>query len=379
MSFIRSSFRAVHGHRETGFLHIAAESTRTRSDLSKALSADRLVQTGPERSEGRSIVVMLNENRKRATRFVVKAALVIASLVCEQSSSPRALAAAPGDIDLKPITVTPAVLSPGQRPNIEARVGQAPGGTDAYVVVNVIATVTRPDHRTRSWNWAKIKISRDAARTITVPKEYDTSAAGTYRVEVLVYSGDMKRRLAKRSHTFDVVERLPKEIRGKKGPTEAREGVTIDTAGQEKTRTYMGLGVYGNALNPAGGGMVLLWPSKHVGIEGIYTTGEFTSSEGRLIVKIDRSQKYSFYGGIGYIHVTTEKDIIGVATRFSDSGVSGVVGVEVALGKKVLLHVEASTARIELEQIVTSGAQTVKASVKYAPVSIGIGLVLVVF
>ena len=141
----------------------------------------------------------------------------------------------------------------------------------------------------------------------------------------------------------------------------------------------MGLGIYGNALNPAGGGMVLLWPSKYVGLEGIYSTGEFTSYEGRLLAKIDRSQKLSFYGGIGYIQVTTEKDIIGVETRFSDSGVSGVVGVQAALGDKVLLHVEVSAARIELEQTVTSGAQTVKASVKYAPVTIGIGLVLMVF
>ena len=347
--------------------------------MSKADHADRLVQTGPERSEGGSTVVMPNENRKRTTRSVIRTALVIASLVCVQSPSPRAFAASPGGIDLKPITVTPALLSPGQHPNIEARLVRAPGGTDAYVVVNVIATVTQPDNRTRSWNWKKIKISRAAARTITVPKEYDTSAAGTYRVEVLVYSGDMKHRLAKRSHTFDVVERRQSEKSGQKGPTKAREGATTDTAGQERTRTYMGLGIYGNALNPAGGGMVLLWPSKYVGLEGIYSTGEFTSYEGRLLAKIDRSQKLSFYGGIGYIQVTTEKDIIGVETRFSDSGVSGVVGVQAALGDKVLLHVEVSAARIELEQTVTSGAQTVKASVKYAPVTIGIGLVLMVF
>jgi hypothetical protein len=89
---------------------------------------------------------------------------------------------------------------------------------------------------------------------------------------------------------------------------------------------------------------------------GDIETGEFTSYEGRLIVKIDWSQVYGFYGGVGYIRVMTEKEVIGVATRFSDSGVSGVVGVEAALGKKVLLYVEASTARIELEQIVTSGA-----------------------
>jgi hypothetical protein len=323
---------------------------------------------------------MSNENMKRTTRSVIRGALVIASLACcVWSPSPCAFAASPGGIDLKPITVTPALLSPGQHPNIDARLVRAPSGTDAYVVVNVIATVTQPDNRTRSWNWKKIKISRAAARTITVPKEYDTSAAGTYRVEVLVYSGDMKHRLAKRSHTFDVVERRQSEKSGKQAPARAREGAAIDMAAQERPRTYLGLGIYGNALNPAGGGMVLLWPSKYVGLEGIYSTGEFTSYEGRLLAKTDLSKKYSLYGGIGYIQVTTKKDIIGVTTRFSDSGVSGVAGVEAALGNKVRLHLEVSAARIELEQTVTSGAQTVKASVEYAPVTIGIGLVLMVF
>jgi hypothetical protein len=162
---------------------------------------------------------------------------------------------------------------------------------------------------------------------------------------------------------------------GKKKPSEAREGIKM----QEEKHAYMGLGLYGNTLNPAGGGMVLLWPSKHVGLEGIYTIGEFTSYEGRLIARVRLSDVYGLYGGIGYIHVTTDKDVLGVETRFSDSGVSGVVGVEAALGQKVRLHVELSAARIELEQIVTSGAQTVKASVEYAPVTIGIGLVLMVF
>ena len=303
--------------------------------------------------------------------------LVLASFACcALSTASAAFAVPPGDIDLGQITVTPARLSPGQYPNIEVRVGQSPGAAAAPVVVNVIAVVTQPDNRSRSWNWKKVKVSKDTGRTITVPKEYETSIVGTYRVEILVYSEDMKRRIARRTRTFDVSDPLAS---GKKGTSEGGKGTVVDASGQGRKRTYLGLGLYGNALNPAGGGMVLLWPSKYVGIEGIYSVGDFTSYEGRLIGKIDLTQVYSVYGGIGYIHVTKDESIIGVQTRFSDSGVSGVVGVEAALGKRMFLYVEATAARIELEQNVTSGAQTVKATVEYAPVSIGIGLVMTIF
>jgi hypothetical protein len=320
---------------------------------------------------------MTSGHRKRITRASIRIVLVVVALVCyAQSFVPRAFAATPGGIDLRSITVTPERLSAGQQPNIEVRVKQASGGTASSVMVNIIATVTRPDHRVRTWRWGKVTLTRDAVRTIAIPKEYDTSASGTYRVEILVYSSDMKRRLARQSSTFEVIGPQQVEIPGKKKkPSETREGIKT----QEEKHAYMGLGLYGNTLNPAGGGMVLLWPSKHVGLEGIYTIGEFTSYEGRLIARVKLSDVYGLYGGIGYIHVTTDKNILGVETQFSDSGVSGVVGVEAALGRKVRLHVELSTARIELEEIVTSGAQTVKASVEYAPVTIGIGLVLMVF
>jgi hypothetical protein len=322
---------------------------------------------------------MLLETMKRKIISVTRTAFLVVSLACYiQSSAPRAIAAAPGEIDLRAITVTPGRLSPGQHPEIETRIGQVPGGTASSIVVSIIATITRPDHQAKSWNWGKIVVSRGSVRTITVPKEYDTSAAGTYRVEILVYSDDMKHRLARRSHTFDVVERRPSEA-GKKTTSEARELGAGKTAVPEQKRPTMEMGLYGNALNTAAGGMVLLWPSKYAGFEGIYATGVFTTYEGRFLVRTDRSQGYNIYGGIGFIHVTAEKKVIGVTTRFSDSGASGVVGVEVEISKKAFLHVEASTARIKLEQIVANGAQTVKASVKYAPVTVGIGLVMMVF
>jgi hypothetical protein len=307
--------------------------------------------------------------RATTTRTIVSAIkAVLLTALCAGSvlsSDPCALAATPGEVDLMAITVTPGRLSPGQHPVIETQVGQSPGGSASSIVVNIIAIVTRPDNQTRSWNWEKIMLPKGSLRTITVPKEFNTSAAGTYRAEILIYSNDMKKRLARRTQTFEVAERRTSE--------------DVGTAVPDKKRSTVGVGLYGNTLNPAAGGMVLCWPSNYVGIEGIYASGEFTSYEGRLLVRTDRSQGYNFYGGIGYIHVGVEKEVIGVVTRFSDSGVSGAVGVEANIGNKVRLYVEASAASIALDQIVTSGPQTVKATVKYAPVTVGIGLVMLLF
>jgi hypothetical protein len=55
------------------------------------------------------------------------------------------------------------------------------------------------------------------------------------------------------------------------------------------------------------------------------------------------------------------------------------VGVEVPLGRRVYGYLEVSGAKIDLHETVTNGAQTVEASVKYAPVTIGAGIVFYLF
>ena len=311
---------------------------------------------------------MFKENKQRSTPAALWIAVIIVLLECSVLHVvPDVYAASSDVVDLGPITVTPDLLSKGQYPNIETRVSKAPKAAGEHVVVNIIAVVTQPDNRVKSWNWKKVRISRGAARLVTIPKEYDTSIAGTYRVEVNVYSNDMKRRYASRSRSFTVSKE------------EKKKGAAIGPAGAERERVNAGLGIYGNALNPAGGATLFLWPSRYIGVQGIYSTGVFNSYEGRLLVKGDLSSKYSIYGGIGYIHVMAEKDVIGVTTRFEDGGMSGVVGMEVSLGKKVFLYIESSAAKIDLEQTVTNGPQTVNATVKYAPVTIGISLVMAIF
>ena len=309
------------------------------------------------------------------TRTKMKVVSIFSVLfLAAQSFISTALAASPG-VNLGSIRIAPKTVSAGQYPTMEALLSldrKARGKVDA---VTIIAIVTQPDQRVRSWNWKKVRLASDAPRTISVPKEFDTSLAGTYRVEIVVYSDDMKRRLGRRVSQFDVIGRESIEQR----PSGAAKVRAVDTAKQDRRHAYVGLGLYGNALNPAAGGTLLLWPSRYVGMQGIYSTGEFTSSEGRLLVKFEGSPTFSFYGGVGYMQVMTEKDIIGVTTRFEDGGISGVLGIEAALGKKVFLYLEASTARIDLKQTVTNNTQTVTATVKYAPVTVGMSIVMTLF
>lgn len=322
----------------------------------------------------------MHEKKRRMTRIFIRTAVaVVLLLLYAQHLFADEPGAASRDVDLGPVIVAPARLLPGQFPNIEARVDLAPGRRRKDVVVSIIAVITQPDHRTKSWSWQKVRISRSTPRTVTIPKEYDTSTAGTYRVEILVYSGDMNHRIVSRFRQFEVVGRQSIEKAGRTGPSGGREGATGETAKQEPKRSSVGLGIYGNALNPAAGGTLFLWPSKYVGVQGLISTGEFASYEGRLLVKTEWSPGYALYGGAGYLHVRTEKDVIGVATRFEDGGLSGVLGLEVGLGETARLYIEASAARIELERMVSNGARTVKASVRYAPVTIGVSLVVMVF
>jgi len=126
---------------------------------------------------------------------------------------------------------------------------------------------------------------------------------------------------------------------------------------------------------------MLLWPFKHVGLQASYTGGSFTIAEGRILARYPFSSGITPYLGAGYVNVTTERsvEIIGIKTRFQDSGVSGVIGVEVPLGKSVFGSVEISGASINLKKEVASGSITGTASVKYAPVTIGINVVYFLF
>jgi outer membrane protein W len=79
--------------------------------------------------------------------------------------------------------------------------------------------------------------------------------------------------------------------------------------------------------------------------------------------------------------VSTERtvEVVGEKATFRDSGISGAVGVEIPLGKNTVGYAEISGADIDLKKDVTSGGTSGTASVKYAPVTVGLGIVWYLF
>ena len=281
-----------------------------------------------------------------------------------------ALSATAAPVVVGPIQVTPKTTLIGQHPRITAEVKRTTlGAPQQSIVVNVIAVVVFPDNKTKSWTWKNVALARGAAKEFSPPDDYDVKLAGKYKIEFHVYSADMRHRFGTRSTTFSVIPPSPPKV---PAPAEAPPHRVAE-------RNSFGVGVYGNMLNPAGGATLMLWPFRNIGIQGTYTVGTFTSYEARLLAKLDLSPRYHPYVGVGYLSVSKETDIIGITTKFRDKSVSGVIGVEIPLGRSTFGYVEVSGNAINLQKMVTNGTQTVKSTVEYTPVTIGIGIVYYLF
>jgi hypothetical protein len=309
--------------------------------------------------------------RKRASGFILTSCLLLLHLLGSAS-----FAAATAPVAVEAIQVMPSATMPGAYPDITASIIMKSADS---LQINIVAVVTRPDYVTKSWQWKKVSLAPGEIKSLTLPKEYDIRLIGVYKVEFVIYSSDMQRRLSALSRTFTVSDQPP----GKSAPQQDQKGPAVETAAQktrhEQERSYLGAGVYANALNPAGGATVLVWPTKNVGLQASYTLGTFTSYEGRLLAKMELSSGFNPYLGAGYLHVSKTSNVIGISTTFTDSTVSGVAGIEVPLGKKMRAYLEVSGAKIDLQKIVTDGSRTVSATVDYSPVSIGAGLVYSIF
>jgi hypothetical protein len=289
--------------------------------------------------------------------------------------------AAAGPAVVSEIQVAPDALSPGVRPDIIANVKRASSGRTAELLqINIIAVLTRPDHITKSWHWEKITLAPGESRLFSVPKEYETGVAGIYKIEVVIYSDDMRRRLNGLSRTFTVSGRPRSFSGGTKLPAERQEPVSgSERFPGARERAAAGIGIYADALNRTEGATLLVWPFKRTGLQVNFMRGTFTSYEGRLLVTFRRSPGFHLYAGAGYLHVSKTCDVIGVRTSFTDSGVSGVLGIEIPVSKKTLGYLDVSAAKIDLKKVVTTGYRTVSATVGYEPVTIGAGLIFQLF
>jgi hypothetical protein len=292
-------------------------------------------------------------------------------------------AAYAGTVVVQSIQISPAETLIGKYPEIIGAVKANGGKTpDEIMEITVIASLVRPDNVVKSWTWKKISIKAGEARGFSIPKEYDVNLKGVYKVDFSVYSQDM-RPLNKLSKSFNVADQSLTPVL--KAPQEPAKGETETSFGKAYSRQVddqrVGFGAYVNTVNTAGGATILLWPSKYVGFQGSYTVGNFTTTEARLLARLPVSSGFNPYFGLGYVNVTTERtvDVVNIKATFKDSGVSGVIGVEVPLGKRVFGYVEISGAAIDLKKEVSNGAQSGTAEVKYSPVTVGFSIVYFAF
>jgi hypothetical protein len=288
-------------------------------------------------------------------------------------------AALAGPVEVQSIQIAPAETKIGVYPDIigSVKVNKISGPGD-ILEITVIAAVFRPDHVMKSWVWKNVTMKAGEVRKFAIPKEYAVTLAGSYKVDFNVYTKDMKpiNRLSKSFVVIDLKTITPKkELVGTAALSPGQAFV------QAAEYQHFGVGLYANTLNTSGGATAFLWPLKYVGIEGSYTVGTFTITEGRLLGRYPLSSWINAYAGIGYLSVSTERtvDVIGVKAKFKDSGVSGVIGAEIQLNKSIYGYVELSAANIDLKQNVTNGVLTATASVDYAPVTVGIGIVYYLF
>jgi hypothetical protein len=308
---------------------------------------------------------------------------IILNLVLCMLVSGAAHSAFAGPVEIQSIQIIPSETTVGTYPDITGSVTATRSlRRGKTIVITVIAVVVQPDHIVKSWTWKNERMRTGDVRSFSVPKKYKIKLAGTYKVDFNVYSKDMLP-LHRLSKTFIAVERrLPPT----KKTTAKKERARIKaTSRQETTRQaeipYFAVGLYADTLHNAGGATMLLWPFKYVGLQASYSVGSFAIAEGRLLARLPLSSGITPYLGAGYLNVTTNRAIenIGIKARFQNSGSSGVIGLEVPLGKNVLGSVEISSASIKFKKEVVSGSITGTASVKYAPVTIGINIVYFLF
>jgi len=292
-------------------------------------------------------------------------------------------AAFPGTVVVQSIQIVPVETTAGNHPEIIGTIkANSARASEETIDINVIATLARPDNTVKSWIWKKIRIKAGEAKGFSIPKEYDVKLGGVYRLDFGVYSEDM-RPLNRLTKNFSVVDPLRPRV----GAT-SREIVTgraspssRNSTGRPTDDRHIAVGVYANAVNSAGGATLLLWPHKYVGLQGSYTMGTFSTAEVRVLARFPLSERFNPYLGVGYASVTAERtvDIIGLKTTFRDTGVSGAIGIEIPLSKRISGYVEISGAAIDLKKEVTNGVQKGTATVKYSPLTAGFSIMYFLF
>ncbi len=280
-----------------------------------------------------------------------------------------------GPVEVQSIQVVPAESTVGRHPEITGSIRASKKlARGEAVQITVIAVVVRPDRIMRSWTWKNIRMRSGDIRSFVIPKEYEMKLAGTYRVDFNVYSRDMlpMHRLSK---TFVAVDRAFPPTKAIT-PLPEDNKKPVEPAARQAENPHFGAGLYADTLHSSGGATMFLRPFKYLGLQATYTGGSFTIAEGRILARFPFSSGITPYLGAGFVNVSTERsvEIIDIKTRFEDSGMSGVIGVEIPLGKRGFGSFEISGSSIDLKKEVSNGSITGTASVDYSPVTFGVSI-----
>lgn len=279
-----------------------------------------------------------------------------------------------GPVEIQSIQIAPVETTTGKYPKITCSIkANAVPASGKAMEINVIASIALPNNIVKSWTWKNISMRSGETRNFSMPKEYDIRLAGVYKVDFNVYTKDM-RPLHRLSKSFVVVD-------AKQPVTTSMNKTGVGTNSASTAFHHVGFGGYVNTVNTAGGATMLLWPNKYVGIQGSYSVGNFTTAEGRLLIRFPNSTGFNPYVGVGYMSVSTERMVEGLGTKatFRDSGVSGAIGTEIPLSKNLVGYAEISGANIDLKKEMDIGGTPGIASVKYSPVTVGLSIVWYLF
>lgn len=322
------------------------------------------------------------------------------------------------DADVYSISIIPDTATVGVYSEITGYIqnkSSRQGKNEDKAFFSVRAVVSLPDKSQKVWWWGNVNFLPNQKKAYPLVKSYDISKPGAYKIEYSVYSTTKTHLISFLSKTFIVNEAVVKAppvstAKGTAAPVKAATTSSTIAApkpvvvsktetpklqprktvvGQPPTtpaaRRYIGIGGHANTLNFSGGPTLLLWPLKNLAIQGSYGWGTFTSYEIRGFYRFNVSPILKPYLGAGYLHAEREYKVTSSGNTLIEGAIRGnsytvFGGVEVSLIKdRLALYVDVSGTPLKLEDEVMIGANKVKVSVDYSPVTVGTGLVFYIW
>lgn len=323
------------------------------------------------------------------------------------------------DADVYSISIIPDTATVGAHPEIIGYIqnkSSPHGKNENKAFFSVRAAVSLPNKSQKVWWWDNVSFLPSQKKSYSLVKSYDISKPGAYKIEYSIYNTTKTRLISSLSKTFlvkDAVVKAPPPVSTAKGTAEPVKTVTTPytvaapkpvvvsktetpklpprktVVSQPPTtpaaRRYIGIGGYANTLNFSGGPTLILWPLKNLAIQGSYGWGTFTSYEIRGFYRFNMSPMLKPYLGVGYLHAEREFKITSSGNTLIEGAIKGnsytvFGGVEVSLIKdRLALYVDVSGTPLKLEDDVMIGANKVKVSVDYSPVTVGTGLVFYIW